>query len=290
MSADRAGAGPAEQPGAVHAEEGLCKLPVFRAVALKVMKLTSNEESSISEISNLLEADPGLSAEIVALANSPLCGCRNPIHTVRRAIAQLGFERTKSLTVTAALRSFARGGQNTAAMARAWRHSFSCAVLAEELAPVFDISRNAAYTAGLLHDIGRLGLLAAYPARYGSLADTDYEDLAAILQVETQLMGVDHCQAGMLLSRTWGFPEELQQVAGRHHSATSGNRRDLISLIRSACLMANVLGFGAVSRRELPAVEEIIADIPGRCEKYSNTTAEEIQSWVCTRLASFDLT
>lgn len=280
---------PPTQSAASEAHESLCKLPVFRAVALKVMKLTSDEESSLAEVAKLLESDPGLSTEIVALANSPLYGSRNEIRSVKRAIAQLGFERTKSLTVTAALGSFARGGQDTPAMRRTWRHSFCCAVLAEELAEAFAIDRNAAYTAGLLHDVGRLGLLAAYPAKYGGLLDASYDDAAGLLREEKQLMGMDHCQAGMLLSRTWGFPEELQQVAGGHLEAAAGVAHDLKSSVRSACLMASALGFGAVSLREFPGMEQVVGELPGPRQRWSRFTSEEMRNWVQQRLDSTDL-
>jgi putative nucleotidyltransferase with HDIG domain len=266
--------------------DGLCKLPVFRPVALKLMKLTSDDDASLSEITNLLEADPGLSAEVLALANSPLWGNRSTIHSLTRAITQVGWKRTESLIMTVALRAFVNGSPKTAGLVRTWRHSFSSALLAEDLAGAQKTARNEAYTAGLLHDIGRLGMLAAYPERYGPLLDAEYDCAEQAGEAERQALGMDHCQAGRMLAERWGFPEELQQAAGSHHQpGTSGLQR----LVASACRLSTALGFGVLQIRQSPGPDDLISQLPLKWSRRGASGAEDLRQWIDRKLDSLDL-
>src|SRR5579862_9324461 len=94
-------------PG-VHARNGLGKLPVFRPVALKMMKLLGSEEAQVQGLAALLRSDPALSAQVLALANSAMYGNTRPIDDLGRAILVLGFHRTRSLTLTVSLKSLLR--------------------------------------------------------------------------------------------------------------------------------------------------------------------------------------
>lgn len=112
----------------------------------------------------------------------------------------LGFERTGSLTLTVALRTFKRHPANAKIMQACWRHSMAAALLAEELTPLFEIAEDRADTAGLMHDVG-----------------------------ERRLFQMDHCHAGLLLTQRWGFPSEYSRVAGCHHGEvpTAKAKQDL---------------------------------------------------------------
>src|ERR1051326_5555284 len=81
----------------------LCKVPVFRPVASKLLQLLGNEEASTLEVSQLLKSDPGFSAEMLTMANSAAHGSTYRVHTVERAVVLLGLERTRSLVTRVAL-------------------------------------------------------------------------------------------------------------------------------------------------------------------------------------------
>src|SRR5436190_17168665 len=151
----------------IHATAGLCRLPQFRPVALKLLKLVSNEDADFKAVANLLSSDPAFSAEILALANSPLYAGSSPTTSLTRAIVVLGLEKTRSLTLHVAMQAFVANVQMTPELQGSWRHSLACALAAEELAPLYGLSGDHGYTAGLMHDLGRLGLIKAYPGAYG---------------------------------------------------------------------------------------------------------------------------
>jgi len=130
-------------PPPVQARDGLCQLPVFRSVALKMLKLLANEEAEVRGIANLLRSDPALSAEVLAVANSAFYGAPHFVDNLARAILVLGFERTRSLTLTVALRSFTGRPANATIIQACWQHSMAAALLAEELAPQYEIAKTA---------------------------------------------------------------------------------------------------------------------------------------------------
>ena len=279
---------PVEQPASIKATDGLCKLPSLRPVALKILKLLSRDDAELPEIARLLQSDPGFSAEVLTMANSAVYGTLQPIGDLSRAILFLGLDRVRALTMTIAMRSFTSKGQDGVDIRSSWRHSLGCALLAEELAPVYDISKQRAYTAGLLHDIGRLGLLKAYSKQYGILLSQVYETLPELHDMERKLFNMDHCQAGLWLSKTWGFPEEFTEIAARHHDCIAGRERDMIGLVGIACSMADALGFGAVQYRALRTPEQIVCETPINLQRRFPTKWEDVQVRIAEKLESLD--
>lgn len=143
--------------------EQLCKLPVFRPVTVRLLSLLSSEDADAAKVTALLKSDPAFSAEVLTLANSSLYARRNRIDTVQRAVVTLGMERTRALAVTVAMHGMVRGIKNKGPGLDCWRHSRAAAIAAQWLAPFYRIHAEQAYTVGLMHDIGRLGMLSAYP-------------------------------------------------------------------------------------------------------------------------------
>jgi len=269
----------------IHAPGGLCRLPQFRPVALKLLKLVSSDDVEFSAVANLLSSDPAFSAEVLALANSPLYACASPATSLTRAIVVLGLERTRSLTLTVAMQAFVGNVQLTPELQNSWRHSLGCALVAEELAPLYGISSDHGYTAGLMHDIGRLGFLKAYAKPYPALLAQGFDSVTQTLEAERRLFEVDHCQAGALLTRSWGFPAEFQTIAERHHSFRFGREQGVAGLAGAACLVADTLGFQSVNCRLPASFEEIVCALPGA----ARLDLEDLRQRIAERLQSVDL-
>lgn len=254
-----AGAGPHVMS---QARSRLCNLPAFRPVALKMLKVLADEVAEVQELTALLRSDPALSAEVLAVANSAFYGKRQSIDSLARAVLIMGFERTRSLTMTVSLRSLLRHRTKTQHMEACWRHSLASALLAEELAPLYGLPKDQAYTALLIHDSGRLGLLMAYGEWYAPVLGARHANLAGCLASERRLFQMDHCQAGLWLTQQWGFPPIYSRVAGCHHDELPPTTHDLASLAQVSCQLADALGFAAVSLAQAPSTAEIVARLP----------------------------
>ena len=137
------------------------------------MLLTAREDAPLTEVQAVLRTDAAFSAEVLRLANSPLMGVRSEIRSILQAVVVLGLDRIKALAAVLSLRLFVTTGKSSEAMRACWRHSLATAILSERLARFVHLDSDACYTAGLLHDIGRLALLRSSPEKYLEVLDRE---------------------------------------------------------------------------------------------------------------------
>jgi len=239
----------------------LCGLAPFPAAAAKLLRL-SQDDADLRTMQPIFAADPSLAADVLRLANSPLFPIRNEVRTVEHAVVLLGLERVRALATAIAMRGYSVGAGDVL-YKRCWEHSVACAVVAEEIADFYAVSKAEAYTAGLLHDIGRIGLLKAYPTEYYSVLKMEYVKPSENLTLERTLLTMDHCQAGSFLTNIWTFPTALQMIAASHHGAGGSNASNLVNLIHPACVLTDALGFAEVKHRSRMDIERVSQQLLG---------------------------
>ena len=274
-------------PLAVRRSRLLNEVPPFRPVAVQLLNVVSDISQPLARVVALLRTDAVLTAEVLRLANSPLLGCRSEIKNILQALAFLGLERVNSLIVTTAMRGIA--GPATGVMSRAcWRHNLATAVVSERLAPSLGIAAERAYMSGLVHDIGRLALLRAFPDYEKALAEAVAES-KNLCAVEKALYGMDHAEAGRWLLAQWGCPLDLQLVASLHENpaAAVGRDHDLVSLIGASSQLADLMDFAEfpdTSRCLLPDIVELIPQAASQLSDFGG-----LAEFVATRVNSIEL-
>jgi len=254
-----------------------------------MFNLLANEQADVPRLVDLLRSDPALSAQVLTVANSALYGNAQTIDNLGRAILVMGFERTRSLTLTVALRSVLQGVRTTRWLTACWQHSLAAALVAEELAPLYEVTEDGAYTAGLLHDVGRLGLLVAYGDQYGPVLGSAHNHAADCLKSERDLFQMDHCQAGFWLAQRWGLPVEYSRVAGCHHDDLMDARPELTPLSHVACRLADALGFAAVTLAQAPSTEEIVRRLPVPPWRRYQFDEDAVKSRIAHQIASVEI-
>jgi putative nucleotidyltransferase with HDIG domain len=242
----------------------LTKVPAFPVVAIKVLQIISNDRGQLRELSELIASDAAISGEILRMANSALFGIRMEVNSILQATHMLGLERVKGLVVTIAMKAYLNGALEIPALRACWRHSLACALIADEFAKVSRMEGDVAYTAGLMHDIGRLALVAGYRKQYADFLASAENAACDALQRERELFGVDHCQVGQLLMSRWKLPQLLIEVASRHHDPPLPTEPAFLTIVRRSCKMADTLGFGAIQPLQPLSYVEILAEIPER--------------------------
>jgi len=240
----------------------LVDLPAFPAVAVRALQLVSKSDTRLHDLHELIRTDPAFAAEILTLANSPLYGIRAEIRSTLQATMLLGFERVKGLALTVGMRAYIGDSLQLPVMKACWRHSLACALVAEELADIHQLDKDLAYTAALLHDIGRLALVVMQPAAYNALIESPSVNCGCIVQHERELFGMDHCHAGRLLVTAWKLPEEFLEIASHHHATFSECRPDLLGVVGMSCRMADALGFGFCRPDDSRNYKAILGELP----------------------------
>jgi HD-like signal output (HDOD) protein len=274
----------------------LTELPPFPAVALRAMQMTSNGETSLRQLHDVIRTDQAFSSELLRIANCPLYGIRAQIKSTLQAAMLLGFKRIKAVVLTIGMRAYLGPSLSIPAIHACWRHSLATATLTEELAkasfqgtrdnasiagsqensanPILD--KDVAYTAGMIHDLGRLALAVARPQQYAELLRTAEDRSRDILECEREAFGMDHCEAGLTLGRAWHLPQELLEVMFRHHAPMDESHFDLVAAVHLGCRMADALGFTAGGCVKPASWEEIISEFPERERQYFNCGAEDM--------------
>lgn len=271
----------------------LAAIPPFPPIAAKLLRLVSDEDVQLHRIVELIRADPGFSSEVLRLANSPLHALLRRVDSLREALVVIGLERLKRLVVTVASRAYAKEFLARPELHRCWRHMLACGLLAEEIARACSIDADQAYTAGLMHDAGRLGLLAAFSNDYADLLrdavhEGAVEDTAFLLDRERERFGIDHCEAGQELAEKWGLPETFALIAGRHHDRHYGVEFALLDVVALGCRLADSLGFGVIPNGRAWSLEQVREQLPAKARARFWGDREALRSAMLERLGELD--
>jgi HD-like signal output (HDOD) protein len=228
----------------------LCNLPPLHSIANQVLAMSADPEIDLKRIASVIELDPAFAADVLFLANSSLFGFTSRMHVLRHAVALLGLEHIKTLCITVAMRSFL--GDGNPSIKRCWCHSAACALICQRVSGLFRMPPGQAYTAGLMHDIGRLGLLKTYPQKLGPVLQMSYDNTEELCRAESAVLNVDHTTAGAWLVKAWAFPPTFTDIVQHHHAKFSDGDSELLALVKTGCLLANALGYSAVHYTALP--------------------------------------
>ena len=238
----------------------LAGIPAFPSVAMKLLALLADGDCDFSDIAACIASDPVLSGQLLKRANAADQPHYCEVQDVLRAATALGLDRTREVSLSAATSVYARPAMRSEILRPCWRHTLACAIAASEVARVSGIRAAEPYTAGLLHDIGRLGLLSAYPTAYEEIM-TRAGTPGELIALERERFDVDHIEAGAWLARRWNLPEPLTEAIARHHEAPAG-ALDQVTVTQIACRLADMLGFSVIPSDEPLYLDEIAGALP----------------------------
>jgi HD-like signal output (HDOD) protein len=241
------------------------RLPPFPAVAIRVLQLTNNENVQLHQLSELISTDAAFASEVLTIANSLVYAPRYPATTILQAIAVLGANQLQGMCLTVGVRTYLGKSLNHPLIRNVWRHNLACAIIAQELAGAGFMDRDTAYTAGVLHDVGRLALAVIRPNEYAALLATHKGASDSILAAEADLFGSNHCDAGKFLVDDWKLPADFEPVVGEHHSPRrSDGAWNMAELVKISCRLADTAGFCAFSGCTTTSFEELREELPPR--------------------------
>jgi HD-like signal output (HDOD) protein len=187
------------------------ELAVLPHVVFQVLEISGSGDYPGQELERAVIVDPGFSGRILTLANSAYYGLPRKVASIREAISFLGFKAIRQMAMTVGVFDLFVGKNDADSLRRRawWRHSIDSAVCCKLLArPGAGMSPEDAYTAGLLHWIGKCVLDRHGEAKYG-LVEQLLERGADARQAEQAVFGCDHEAVGAGVAGKWGFPENL---------------------------------------------------------------------------------
>jgi putative nucleotidyltransferase with HDIG domain len=262
------------------------ELPSVPHVALKLFNLLNIPNVNLQEIEEVILSDQALTAKILKIANSAFYGLRRQIQLVNEAINVLGFKTLKDIVIIASIRDVYK--VFGLIEKKIWEHgvgvSFASGILTDFVSIV---KKDEANIAGLLHDVGKIIINNNFPQEYANCMNIVNQNKINFLDVERELFGFDHAEAGGMLAEKWGFPDELKTVILNHHNleyikkCEDLHEKSLLLIVALADSICTRLGVGYKdSMPELIKDEPEIRSMLGLTERdYSNVVNLFIDSF-----------
>ena len=194
---------------------GLGEMRPLGSVASKVIQLTDGERFSAHELALVISTDQVLTAKLLRLANSAYYGFPRRITTIRDAVVLLGFRAVRSATLATCLVD-ALPSANVVDYQQFWHFSLTVGATAELLARAEGVRQDEAFTAGVLHNIGRLALDQYAPEAFRAVVAQLRSQGGRLADVERDLLGYTDAEVGGALARMWNFPDDLAQAVEHH--------------------------------------------------------------------------
>lgn len=197
---------------------GAVRLPALPELLLQMMALYRRDDVAMAEFSALIAQDAAMAAKVMAVANSAAHRQRGPLQTLDRALELLGTDMVRTLVISQSVFQAFHGlpVMRQLDLRPHWRHALQAASVAREAARQMAYPReDEAYLAGLLHDIGRLALLAAVPEAYAAVFQA--ADDRAACEVERRTLQLQHAEAGAWLIDRWRLDDYVADSVRYHH-------------------------------------------------------------------------
>ena len=195
------------------------QLPPAPTILTELLILLGQSDIDVSQVVDLIAYDPSLTAAVLRLCNSAYFGSSSPATNLYEAITRVGFYETYRLVAaivgSRTLSPPQKGyGLDTGEL---WKHAVTTAVAAQGMARRLAEDSNLAFTAGLLHDIGKIILAQALESRYTKVIEEIETKGHSFIEAEKTLIGVEHAEIGGRLLSRWNLPCSMVEAVSFHH-------------------------------------------------------------------------
>lgn len=223
-------------------------LPALPHVVVRIMELTEDPDATAQDINQVLNQDQGMTARVLRLANSAFYGFPRRISSVTDATIFLGFRTVRSIVMAASVSEILSKEVEGYALApgELWRHSQSVAIASRHLARQTKFNGiDVAYTAGLLHDIGKVILNTYMQDAYQEVVTKTSQGNISFIQAEEEILGFNHAQVGARVAEKWNLPVDLVEAIAYHHSPDKAvHNESLTAIVHVADAICLSMGIG----------------------------------------------
>ena len=196
------------------------ELPGFAQVMAKMLTLCNDPDATIGDVAKLVETDPSITAKVLGIVNSAFFNLRSRISAISEAVLFLGLDEVKKICLGATFfeKMVKSGPQKQFDRTFFWRHCLCVASLSQALAAEIGYpTPEDAYTAGLLHDFGKIALDRFGRVNYAVFCKNAFNCTGPSVEAERDVMGIGHDDLGAYYGHRWGFPQKLSLAIQYHH-------------------------------------------------------------------------
>ncbi len=227
--------------------EEIEELPPLNQVVRKIHEMIAGSNASAKEIADVIETDQVIATEVLKIANSAYYGMIGKISSIQRALIVLGFNTLGEIVTLVGIkgtlnRTLPGYGYDTKEL---WNHSLSVAIGAKIIAESkYPALKNEAYTAGLIHDVGKI-ILDPYVLMLKDQIELYMEkEEKTYLEAEDHFFSFNHADVASGICEKWNIPEFLANAIKCHHSPAKSQKNELAYILHMADQSARLLGEG----------------------------------------------
>lgn len=242
-------------------------LPPLPDIVVRLLRASRDPNTPIREMVELISYDPALTAKVLRLCNSAYYGMPRHITSIQEALVYLGTDTLVNFVLAGCLSTFyqqAHEGYGLAA-GELWRHSIGCAIAARHLARTESSgAQGEAFTAGLLHDVGKIILNSYVASSLEEIAARVEERKITLDEAEREVLGFSHADAGAELARAWNLPPSLIEAIAFHLNPTRAeNHPRIVAIVHLANILCHSFGIGIGNDSQAYAFHPVALKIMG---------------------------
>ena len=218
--------------------EYIVNMPSLPTSVTKVLEVCNNPQTSPADLNHVISLDPVLVARVLKLINSAYYGLGQQVTSLVRAIIMIGINTVKNLALSTSVVGNLSKSKNSSGLdiEGFWRHSLCVGVAAKAIAKKRGVDNKQweeYFSAGLLHDIGKIPLNAVLENDYMLTVSSSDRDKLSLVRSEDRNLGINHCIAGSMIVKSWKLEGSVGDIIVFHHNHTDydGEYRDLLYTI-----------------------------------------------------------
>ncbi|TIH12115.1 HDOD domain-containing protein [Marinifilum sp. JC120] len=241
------------------------KVASFPDIFFKVKDVVEDSKSTAEHIAEVVGLDVGLSTQLLKLVNSPLYGFPSEINNLIRAVALIGGKELCTLALgLSTIGYFKDIPPELIDMRSFWMHSLTCGVFCKVIAEKVDgVVPEMMFTAGLLHDVGRLILFKKMPYSAVQTMLFARENFIPLVEAEDITLGFNHSDVARCMLEKWNFPPTLTEIISNHHAPSKTVRQKEAGILQVADNLALAIGIADGGMYVLPGVDKEIWEVLG---------------------------
>jgi len=259
-------------------------LPPAPRLLPQLLRLLNEDDVDAGQVVDLITYDPGLTAKLLQRCNSAALGLSSPVHELSQAVAILGFNKIYRLVAVVIGEGMLGNAQHGYGIdsGELWEHSATTAIAAKVIAERLGADEDLAFTAALLHDIGKVVLNGFLEGAYEPVLEQTGASGKSFVETEKTILGVEHSEVGGRVLARWHFPENLVQAVWHHHDpAEACPHQQLAGYVYLADLVAHCLGqaqgIQSFAVRGRPEVLEMLEITPREIERFILQTSAAVE-------------
>ncbi len=253
------------------------KLPEIPTTIFELNEVLAAPFASAQEIGHIVNKSPSLASILLRIVNSAFYGFPSKIESTTQAVVLIGSKEISNLALGICMMQVFKGiPKEIVDMKQYIRHSVACGLLSRMIAAHLNIQQTEQmFTAGLLHDIGRLVIYKHFPEQALAFLYQAYEKKESLLSAEKTVPGLQHPVTGKALLEKWKLPLPLLDIVRYHHTPSNAGHPVMATIIHVADLMANAMGLGTSGECYIPAFDDLAWQRLGLSTAMMHTIAEQ---------------